>query len=117
MAKGGITTQRVDIIDNYDPSIVGRAAAKGTLFRFIPNVGTPTLFIKLDNGFSTNWINFSAGSSAEVIEVASFALLPSPGASGVIYITTDTNNIYRWNGTGYSLLNQCAMTISALIFG
>ena len=37
----------------------------------------------------------------DVIEVANYAALPIPGASGVIYITLDTNKVYRWTGSVY----------------
>ena len=56
---GGAKTVRIDIIDFYDPSVVGRAAQRGTFFRYIPlPVGTPQLFVKADDGFSTNWVPF-----------------------------------------------------------
>lgn len=37
----------------------------------------------------------------DVLEVANFAALPATGATGVIYVTTDTNKEYRWSGTVY----------------
>ena len=37
----------------------------------------------------------------DVIEVASFSALPSTGETGKIYITLDTNKIYRWSGSVY----------------
>lgn len=37
----------------------------------------------------------------DVIEVSSFSNLPATGESGKIYVTTDTNDIYRWSGSGY----------------
>jgi len=37
----------------------------------------------------------------DVIEVANYAALPIPGATGVIYITLDTNKVYRWTGSVY----------------
>lgn len=36
------------------------------------------------------------------IEVANFAALPAVGVSGRLYITSDTNKLYRWNGLSYS---------------
>jgi hypothetical protein len=38
----------------------------------------------------------------DVLEVANFAALPGSGATGVIYVTLDTNNVYRWTGTVYA---------------
>src|SRR5689334_12799715 len=55
MSKGGSQFQRVDITDKYDPRVEGRAAQKGTLFRYIPDVGDPILMMKADDGFSTDW--------------------------------------------------------------
>jgi hypothetical protein len=37
----------------------------------------------------------------DVIEVANFAALPTVGETGKIYITLDTNKIYRWSGSAY----------------
>ena len=37
----------------------------------------------------------------DVIEVANYAALPIPGETGVIYITLDTNKVYRWTGSVY----------------
>lgn len=37
----------------------------------------------------------------EVVEVANFAALPGTGVSGVIYLTIDTSNSYRWGGASY----------------
>lgn len=37
----------------------------------------------------------------DVIEVSSFGTLPTTGETGKIYITLDTNKIYRWSGSVY----------------
>lgn len=37
----------------------------------------------------------------DVIEVANYAALPASGEAGKIYITLDTNRIYRWSGSTY----------------
>jgi len=37
----------------------------------------------------------------DVIEVANFAALPITGETGKIYITLDTNIVYRWSGSAY----------------
>jgi hypothetical protein len=37
----------------------------------------------------------------DVVEVANFAALPSTGETGKIYITIDTNKVYRWSGSAY----------------
>jgi hypothetical protein len=42
----------------------------------------------------------------DVIEVANFAALPAIGETGVIYITLDNNNVYRWSGSVYVQISQ-----------
>lgn len=37
----------------------------------------------------------------DVLEFANLAALPQPGTSGLIYVTVDTNKVYRWSGTTY----------------
>lgn len=37
-----------------------------------------------------------------IIEVPTYANLPNPGKPGVMYVTTDTGEIYRWGGTSYT---------------
>ena len=37
----------------------------------------------------------------DVVEVANYAALPATGETGKIYITLDTNKIYRWSGSAY----------------
>jgi hypothetical protein len=37
----------------------------------------------------------------DVVEVANYAALPSTGETGKIYITIDTNKVYRWSGSAY----------------
>ncbi len=37
----------------------------------------------------------------DVIEVANYVALPGTGEAGKIYVTMDTNRIYRWSGSAY----------------
>jgi hypothetical protein len=37
----------------------------------------------------------------DVVEVANFAALPAVGELSVIYVTLDTNLVYRWSGSVY----------------
>jgi hypothetical protein len=37
----------------------------------------------------------------DVVEVASYANLPTTGEAGKIYVTLDTNKTYRWGGSSY----------------
>lgn len=113
MGRGGNKTQRVDIIDSYDPRVVGRAAQKGVLFRYIPAVGDPVVLIKNDDGFSTDWT--SIGSEAlpiTVVEAGStgninLAVLPA-NVDGVVptkFLAKDQtlpaeNGVYDYPGVG-----------------
>ena len=44
----------------------------------------------------------------DVIEVANYGSLPSTGETGKIYITLDTNKIYRWTGSVYVEVSSSA---------
>ena len=44
----------------------------------------------------------------DVIEVANYGSLPSTGETGKIYITLDTNKIYRWSGSVYVEISSSA---------
>jgi len=87
MGQGGNKTQRVDIIDSYDPRVTGRAAQKGTFFRYIPGIGSPVLLVKTDDGFSINWSPVGGGGGGAVTYDSVIQLM-SPveyGASGANY--------------------------------
>lgn len=45
----------------------------------------------------------------DVLEYANFSALPATGDTGIIYITLDTNNEYRWSGTVYSKITSGAV--------
>jgi hypothetical protein len=85
MGFGGSQTERIDIIDSYDPRVTGRAASKGTLFRYVSSAGVPILLIKTDDGFSTNWI--SAGGGGGGVYTAS-----NVGVGTGVYKTTVAND-------------------------
>jgi predicted heme/steroid binding protein len=42
----------------------------------------------------------------DVVEVANYAALPATGETGKIYITLDTNFVYRWSGTVYVKISE-----------
>jgi hypothetical protein len=44
----------------------------------------------------------------DVLEYADLASLPATGATGKIYVTLDTNKIYRWSGTVYVEISSSA---------
>jgi len=51
--------------------------------------------------FSYNGSLFSIDGGEEFIEVANYAALPATGSTSVIYVTLDTNKLYRWSGSTY----------------
>ncbi len=50
----------------------------------------------------------------DVIEVSSYGTLPSTGETGKIYITLDTNKIYRWTGSVYVEVSSSAAVWGAI---
>lgn len=51
----------LNIIDNFDPTTQAVNAGRGSIFRYVPAVGSPKLFWKTDDGLSTNWQDITAG--------------------------------------------------------
>lgn len=47
------------------------------------------------------WVAETGQGLMPIVEAANYAALPATGSSGVLYITTDNNNIYRWASTVY----------------
>lgn len=45
--------------------------------------------------------DFGGGGTQEFIEVANYAALPVTGEASKIYVTLDTNKLYRWSGSTY----------------
>jgi hypothetical protein len=45
--------------------------------------------------------DFGGGGTQEFIEVANYAALPVTGSTSIIYVTLDTNKLYRWSGSTY----------------
>lgn len=50
----------------------------------------------------------------DVLEVANFAALPATGTSGIIYVTLDTNGMYRWSGSAYVQITSSPGTTDAV---
>lgn len=63
MAKeqGSYTGIKADIISRINPTVTAVSAKKGTIYRYIPEIGDPELLIKTDNGSSTNWTSVGGG--------------------------------------------------------
>ncbi len=127
MGQGGSKVFRVDAADKVDPRIGGRAAQKGTLFRFLPDVGDPTLLIKADDGFSTNWIPASAGGLLPITVVDSASVgnidltnLPAD-VDGVVPTTflaknqtaPAENGVYNYPGVGLAATRTAGWDVAA----
>ena len=52
-----------------------------------------------------------------VLEYANLAALPATGATGVLYVLTDTNKIYRWSGSAYIQVSVSPSSTDALFEG
>ena len=46
----------------------------------------------------------------DIIEVADFASLPATGETGKMYVTLDTDKLYRWGGSAYSTVSSNNMS-------
>jgi len=130
MGHGGNKTQRIDITDSYDPRIVGRAAQKGTLFRFIPASGDPELLIKKDDGFSTEWESVGGANSLPVtvarVRDANANVDISSAPADIDGVTLDVddivlltnqaapeeNGVYTFNGAGIALTRSTGWSAS-----
>lgn len=60
--------------------------------------------------------SFLPSSSDDVEEHASLAAFPPAGASGKLYIATDTGSVYRWNGAAYVAIGGGGGAVSS-VFG
>lgn len=95
-------TTKVPAFQNNNPGNVELGALKS----FILNQAG------LANGLATLDENGKLDSSQipasldDVLVYGSYALLPAVGESGKLYITTDVNGSYYWNGTSYQMLNN-----------
>lgn len=42
--------------------------------------------------------------TANQLKFTTFANFPAVGGTGILYIATDTNTIYRWTGSAYVMV-------------
>lgn len=52
---------------------------------------------------------------SDAVEVETLSDLPRPGQTGVIYVTKDTGNTYRWTGTDYVNVSESNHHISVKV--
>lgn len=53
-----------DLVGTFDPRVTATAAKKGTIFRYVPSVGSPEILVKADSGLTTNWVSAGGGGGA-----------------------------------------------------
>jgi hypothetical protein len=53
----------------------------------------------------------------DVLEYANLAAFPATGASGIIYVTADTNKTYRWTGSVYAEISASPGSTDAVTEG
>jgi len=62
MANAGSTlAQNYDLAESIDPRVVAVAAPKGTIYRYIPQIGAPEILVKQDDGATTNYVVLGGG--------------------------------------------------------
>ena len=64
------------------------------------NIGEPNGVCPLESDGKVS-ANYLPSYVDDVVEVANYAILPTLGESGKIYVTLDTNLQYRWSGSQY----------------
>ncbi|QEM04879.1 SGNH/GDSL hydrolase family protein [Mucilaginibacter rubeus] len=72
----------------------------GVQFEETANKNTPNGYAGLDGSGKIAAAQLP-GYVDDVLEIANYSSLPATGETGKIYITTDTNNEYRWSGSAY----------------
>ena len=80
--------------------VTGGIATSAALKEDKANKGAANGYAPLDATSKVPAINLPAYVD-DVIEVANFAALPGTGTTGIIYVTLDTNKVYRWSGSAY----------------
>jgi predicted nucleic acid-binding Zn-ribbon protein len=82
----------------------GIVAKVSRLEEFSNEKGKPLGLATLDSGGKVVLSQLPTAED-EIVEVASFDLLPEEGKAKTVYITLENNRLYRWNGTGYASLS------------
>jgi hypothetical protein len=73
--RGNRSQQFFDWADRFDPRVDGLEGKKGTLFRYVPTVGTPLLLMKQDDGFTRNWTPSGEGDQEHIYYVGTGDLI------------------------------------------
>lgn len=94
LSAGGSTVDNSIVVWDADSGVLKYAAT--TNFVTLSMIGAANgvaplnASTKIDATYLPSYVS-------DIVTVANFAALPSPGTAGFIYITADTNKEYRWN--------------------
>lgn len=94
LVQGGVTVKATvnDYISGFDSALNLKEdkANKGVANGYAPLNGSALI----DSVYLPSYVD-------DVIEVANFGSLPVTGETGKLYVTLDTNQVYRWTGSVY----------------
>lgn len=111
--QGNLISVKADVVSSIDPRVTSVDAKKGTLYRFIPDIGDAVLLIKQDDGDTTNWGSIGGGSSY-YIEGSVNPLDPPgvPAALGTIYSDIVNSGLFQKTGPGDQDWRQFDKTVA-----
>jgi len=95
-----ISNLTISAISGLADALAAKQDALGFTAENVANRGVADGYAPLDASAKVPAANLPSYVD-DVIEVADFASLPSPGETGKIYVTIDTNAVYRWSGSTY----------------
>jgi hypothetical protein len=109
--------------DMSDVDIVKLDEADNIIFANTVRVGSDRLLQFSERGAAFGLAPLNASSKIDatylpsyvddVLEVADFAALPGTGETGKLYVTLDTNLVYRWSGSVYIEVSPTPVLTSA----
>jgi len=100
-----VKTSLLAAINELVTALAGKQPSLGFTPENTANKGAANGYASLDAGGKVPTTQLPSFVD-DVIEAANFAGLPATGASGVIYVTMDTNLTYRWSGSAYVEISQ-----------
>ena len=93
-------SQIYDMSGIDDPTIIATQAAAGTTYKLI-RTGSPKLFIKIDEGKTTNWLDISSGGNVGGVNLGTGAQILKNLLANVLYFRS-------LKGSGGIVINQLA---------
>lgn len=90
-----------DYMTDTDPRVTPLRAKKGSLVRYIPDIGDPVMLLKTDNGSSTNFVEIANGTQSLITGIVNPDQAPGVAADeGVLYINTASPSLWQKTGPG-----------------